>query len=180
MRCLQNHRALNKSGISSHSQSPVWSCVGSCTLQTTRYSLLKVLIDSNVYHLCDTVGPDEPQLAKRTFLDAIMKAYKLVGSLGRGGGIHFLVFCMGGGPGRLLATAQSNYHLFYEFLCQGRVPVVPTITHLEDKSVIDEWWTRKEQELKNFGMWSTGHACVTAIQGLGKHMPRDTMNRGRS
>jgi hypothetical protein len=65
-----------------------------------------------------------------------MKAYKLVGSLGRGVGIHFLVFCMRGD--RLLATAQNNYRLFYEFLCQGRVPVVPTITRETNAQRYDE------------------------------------------
>ncbi|KIJ67580.1 hypothetical protein HYDPIDRAFT_149292 [Hydnomerulius pinastri MD-312] len=135
--------------------------VAACTLETTRYSLP---IGPIVYHLYDTVGLNEPQLAQKSFLSAIEKAYKLVRTLSDAGGIHLLVFCLRGG--RLTTTAQSNYRLFHEFLCRKQVPIVLVITHLEGEVMMDDWWVRNEAELRSFGIRSHGHACVTATQGL--------------
>ncbi|KAF8840044.1 hypothetical protein BDN67DRAFT_981373 [Paxillus ammoniavirescens] len=102
---------------------------------------------------------NEPQLAKKSFLDAIEKAYKPVGFLSCNGGIHSLAFCM-------WRDRVTAYHLFYEFLCQGRVLVVLVLTHFEGEAVMTS--TRNEPELKSFGTRPTRHICVTATQGLNK------------
>ncbi|KAG9316432.1 P-loop containing nucleoside triphosphate hydrolase protein [Chiua virens] len=133
-----------------------------CTLDSSLYE-----IDTKKYHLriYDTVGLNEPQLGAEHYLSAIEKAHKLITDLNNAGGVHLLVFCVRGG--RITATTQHNYRLFYEFLCCRMVPVALVITNLESETPMEGWWQRNSQEFTRFGINVTAHACVTCTPGYG-------------
>ncbi|KAH7926916.1 hypothetical protein BV22DRAFT_1127798 [Leucogyrophana mollusca] len=132
-----------------------------CTLDTAAYPFT---LAPHHFELFDTVGLNEPQLGKTGYLDAIEKAYRLVSTLTKQGGIHLLVFCIRGG--RITTTTEQNYRLFNEFLCHRDVPVALVITGLELEDRMEDWWVRNEEALRGFGMKSVAHACVTATLGV--------------
>jgi len=133
-----------------------------CTLESTLYET-----DVRGYHLriYDTVGLNEPHLGAEHYLSALEKAYRLVTALNHAGGVHLLVFCVRGG--RITATTQHNYRLFYEFLCCRLVPVALVITNLESETPMEAWWQRNSQEFTKFGINVMAHACVTSTPGYG-------------
>ncbi|KAI6129456.1 P-loop containing nucleoside triphosphate hydrolase protein [Pisolithus croceorrhizus] len=133
--------------------------VDGCTMSSTKYD---ILVDSQRYAVYDTVGLEEPQMGVNGYYDAIEKAYMLIKELGEAGGIHLLLFCMRGG--RITATAQSNYRLFHEFLCDKQVPIALVFTGLEREQKMEAWWERNQASIKRFGIHSVGHACITAVQ----------------
>jgi hypothetical protein len=85
------------------------------------------------YKVFDTIGLEEPGLNPPQYLDAIVNAYNLIKKLNSEGGIDLLLFCVK--AGRVTATFQSNYRLFYEWLCEEKVPVVLVLTSKESKIV---------------------------------------------
>lgn len=133
-----------------------------CTLDSTLYET-----DAGEYHLriYDTVGLNEPQLGAEYYLSAIEKAHRLMTALNNAGGIHLLIFCVRGG--RITATTQHNYRLFYEFLCCRLVPVALVITNLESETPMEQWWERNSHEFARFGINVIAHACVTCTPGYG-------------
>ncbi|KAI9572097.1 P-loop containing nucleoside triphosphate hydrolase protein [Boletus coccyginus] len=133
-----------------------------CTLDSTLYET-----DVGEYHLriYDTVGLNEPQLGAEHYLAAIEKAHRLITALNNAGGVHLLVFCVRGG--RITATTQHNYRLFYEFLCCRLVPVALVITNLESETPMERWWQRNSREFTRFGINVIAHACVTCTPGYG-------------
>ena len=133
-----------------------------CTLDSTLYET-----DVGQYHLriYDTVGLNEPHLGAEHYLAAIEKAHQLISTLNNAGGVHLLVFCVRGG--RITATTQHNYRLFYEFLCCRLVPVALVITNLESETPMEQWWQRNSHEFTRFGINAVAHACVTCTPGYG-------------
>lgn len=133
-----------------------------CTLDSTLYET-----DVGDYHLriYDTVGLNEPHLGAEHYLVAIEKAHRLITALNDTGGVHLLVFCVRGG--RITATTQHNYRLFYEFLCCRLVPVALVITNLESETPMEQWWQRNAHEFTRFGINVVAHACVTCTPGYG-------------
>ena len=131
-----------------------------CTLDSTLYET-----NAGGYHLriYDTMGLNEPQLGAEHYLSAIEKAYRLITALNNAGGIHLLVFCVRGG--RITATTQHNYRLFYEFLCCRLVPVTLVVTNLEFETPMEQWWERNSHEFTKFGINVIDHACVTCTPG---------------
>ncbi|KAF8836416.1 hypothetical protein BDN67DRAFT_911232, partial [Paxillus ammoniavirescens] len=137
----------------------VSSDVDGCTMASTPYD---ITLDNHNIRIFDTVGLEEPQMGVNGYLAAIEKAYELILSLSKAGGVHLLLFCMRGG--RITATVQSNYRLFCEFLCNKKVPVALVFTGLERETVMEDWWRRNESNIKKYGIHSMGHACITAVQ----------------
>ncbi|KIK44220.1 hypothetical protein CY34DRAFT_11227 [Suillus luteus UH-Slu-Lm8-n1] len=138
----------------------------SSTLECQKYS---VEFDSESYNVFDTVGLGEPQFGTPRDFDAVKNAYALIQNLERQGGIDLLVFCMR--AGQLNTTFQNNYRLFYEFLCDKKVPVVVVITHLENEGGdIDLWWTKNKDIFREREVHVAGHACITAIKGNDPHL----------
>ncbi|KAG1723929.1 P-loop containing nucleoside triphosphate hydrolase protein [Suillus lakei] len=136
-----------------------------CTLRWQEYS---IKIDGESYKVFDTVGLEEPQLGIPQYLDAVENSYKLIQDLERQGGIDLLIFCMR--AGRLTTTLQTNYRLFYEFLCDKKVPIVVVITYLENEvGEMDAWWDRNEEIFHEREVHVDGHACITAIKGNSHH-----------
>ncbi|KAG1779514.1 P-loop containing nucleoside triphosphate hydrolase protein [Suillus placidus] len=139
------------------------SCaMDNCTVRWEEYS---IKFGGESYKVFDTVGLEEPQLGIPQYLDAIENAYSLIQHLDRQGGVDLLLFCMR--AGRLTDTLQSNYRLFYEFLCNKKVPIVVVITHLENENgEMDTWWKENEQVFRQLGIRVAGHACITATKGF--------------
>ena len=134
----------------------------SCTLHSQEYV---VTLDGVEFALHDTAGLHEAQGNMKTsdYLDAIHQAYGLISRLERSGGISLLVFCMKGG--RISITMQQTYNLFVEVLCNRQVPVVIAVTHLEMFDDMEEWWRENDGAIKEYGLRSLGHACITTTRG---------------
>ena len=134
----------------------------SCTLHSQEYN---VTLDDVDFSLHDTAGMHEAQgnMKKTEYLNAIHQAYSLISRLERSGGISLLVFCMKGG--RVSITMQQTYNLFVEVFCNRQVPVVVVVTHLEMYDCMEQWWTENEKAIKEYGLRSHGHACITTTRG---------------
>jgi GTPase Era involved in 16S rRNA processing len=129
-----------------------------CTLQWTEYTI--TLADGTRYQVFDTVGLEEPRLDSGEYLTAITNADSLIKALNERGGINLLLFCIRGG--RVTATMQSNYRLFFEFLCEEKVPLVLVVTNLEREERMEDWYTRNVAHLEKYNIHSVAHACITA------------------
>ncbi|KAG1731279.1 hypothetical protein EDB19DRAFT_1340295 [Suillus lakei] len=135
----------------------------SCTLESTEYTIT-ISPQLNV-KLFDTVGLNNVTMNDRSYLDALVKAHKLIVSLQNQGGVHGLLFCIKGGN-RILESTQQNYRLFHEFLCQEKVPLALVITNLENEENMDDWWTKNQADIKEYGIAPVTQACITTIRGL--------------
>ena len=145
-----------------------------CTLHWEEYVV--TLDNGTQYRIFDTVGLEEPHLESKDYLSAITNAYDLVNALKERGGISLLLFCIRGG--RVTATMKSNYRLFFECLCEEKVPLALIITNLEREKVMEDWYTRNVGYLEKRNIHSVGHACITAATTLdGRH--RDKYEESR-
>ncbi|KAG1791871.1 uncharacterized protein HD556DRAFT_1272502 [Suillus plorans] len=137
-----------------------------CTLHWTEYQV--TFGNGTRYKVFDTVGLDSyghPQVLlphTREYVSAILNAYDLIDTLKKRGGINLLLFCIHGGTSRVTATMQRNYRVFFEFLCQERVPLVLVVTNLERERTMEDWYTRNIGNFEKHGIRPTGHACITA------------------
>ncbi|KAI5991123.1 P-loop containing nucleoside triphosphate hydrolase protein [Pisolithus albus] len=132
-----------------------------CTMSSTEY---RFVVGAHHFRIWDTIGLEEPMVEMNTYFNAIMKALQLIRRVAAAGGINLLLFCM---PGRRVTrTIQSNYRLFYEMLCEGKVPIGLVITYLEREKDMEDWWVRNSRPLYDYGIKSVGHACVTGLPDL--------------
>ncbi|KAG2153902.1 P-loop containing nucleoside triphosphate hydrolase protein [Suillus clintonianus] len=146
-----------------------------CTLQWTEYPI--TFENGTRYQVFDTVGLEEPRLQTGEYLSAISNAHSLINTLKERGGVNLLLFCIRGG--RVTATMQSNYRLFFEFLCEENVPLALVVTNLERETIMEDWYTRNMSHLEKYNIRSTGHACITAANLLdGKY--RDKYEESRA
>jgi tRNA U34 5-carboxymethylaminomethyl modifying GTPase MnmE/TrmE len=133
-----------------------------CTLDWQEHP---VAFDGCVYKVFDTVGLEEPQLGMKEYLDIIVNAYNLIKKLNTEGGIDLLLFCVR--AGRVTATLQTNYRLFYEWLCEKKVPIALVLTGLErEPKSMEDWWTRNKHIFAKYEIRVAGHACITAANHL--------------
>ena len=134
-----------------------------CTLESTRYTFPVLW---RTFSIWDTVGLGEAETSDTNYSNAIVKAYTLIQEIQAAGGLDLLLFCISGGH-RISETILSNYRLFYEVLCRGRIPIAVVVTKLElEEGKMDAWWERNESFIEKCGLKFSGHACVT---GLRKH-----------
>ncbi|KAG1886638.1 hypothetical protein F4604DRAFT_1280086 [Suillus subluteus] len=134
----------------------------SCTLESTEYPV--TLSDFPLHvNLFDTMGLNSPTMNNAGYLDALVKAHELIVSLKNRGGVHGLLFCIK--AGRVSNTMQQNYRLFYEFLCQERVPLALVVTNLENVEDMDDWWTKNRVHIESSGIVPVTHVCITTIKG---------------
>ena len=133
--------------------------VDGCTLDSEDYQFN---IGSRRINIWDTVGLNEPQMGVNCYYQAIVKACALIRKLNEAGGVDLLLFCIRGG--RIPATALNNYRLFYEVLCDKKVPIALVITHLEREHRMEDWWEQNEASILKYGIRSVDHACVTCLE----------------
>jgi len=136
-----------------------------CTMTWKEYP---IAFDGFEYKVFDTIGLEEPQLGINEYLGAIYNARNLIMKLQNDGGIDLLLFCVR--AGRVSATLRNNYRLFYEWLCEKKVPIVLVLTGLEREENMEDWWTRNKDTFEKFNVVVNGHACITAANKLdGRH-----------
>jgi len=138
-----------------------------CTMHWEAHS---IVIDGSTFRVFDTIGLEEHQLGMKEYLDAIENAYNLIKKLKDEGGIHLLLFCVR--AGRFTSTILNNYRLFYECLCEKKVPIVLVLTGLEREQKMDDWWTKYKPTFDKYDIVVDGHACITAVNG-----PDETQQR---
>ena len=129
-----------------------------CTLHANEYSFS---LEGTPYHIFDTVGLEESEVGVNTFFCAIEKAHRLVASLHDAGGVDLLLFCIR--AGRISVAMQRTYRLFFDIMCGGKVPLAIVVTNLEQEDVMEDWWTENEAALRQYGIHSVAHACITSI-----------------
>ena len=130
-----------------------------CTFQSTRYT---VGVNGMLFNLHDTAGLDEARGGTVSKQDAIVQLYTLLRKLETG--VSLLVFCMRG-P-RITESCVKNWRLFWEIICQRRVPILLAITGLENQeNGMDSWWTENEEYFMRYEMYPNGVACLTATRG---------------
>ncbi|KAI6098202.1 P-loop containing nucleoside triphosphate hydrolase protein [Pisolithus sp. B1] len=129
-----------------------------CTMSSTEYQFV---VGAHRFCIWDTIGLEEPVVEMDVYLSAIMEALQLIRRVAAAGGVNLLLFCMRGQ--RVTRTIQSNYRLFYEMLCESKVPIGLVITYLEREKDMEEWWARNHRPLYEYGIKSVGHACVTGL-----------------
>ncbi|OJA10173.1 hypothetical protein AZE42_01843 [Rhizopogon vesiculosus] len=135
---------------------------------TLNWSEYPIAFDGHNYKVFDTVGLEEPQLGIQEYLETILKARDLITKLNSEGGVDLLLFCVR--AGRVTATLQSNYRLFYEWLCEKKVPIVLVLTGLEREQNMEDWWGRNKDTFDKYKISIEGHACITAANNLdGRH-----------
>ncbi|KAF9244993.1 P-loop containing nucleoside triphosphate hydrolase protein [Melanogaster broomeanus] len=129
-----------------------------CTLQSTPYD-----INTGVhqFQIWDTVGLNEPTIGITGFAEAIRKCATLIRQLHQQDGVDLLLFCVRGG--RMTQTIQSNYKLFQDFLCDGKVPVALVITNLESETRMEDWWGRNKTKFSGYKVNAVSHACITSL-----------------
>jgi len=144
-----------------------------CTMCWKEFS---IAFDGFKYKVFDTIGLEEPQLGINEYLDAIYNARNLIMKLESEGGIDLLLFCVR--AGRVSATLQNNYRLFYEWLCEKKVPIVLVLTGLEREQNMEDWWVRNKSTFDKFNIVVDGHACITAANKLdGRHQELYQLSR---
>ena len=124
----------------------------------------RITFNGHGYNVFDTVGLEEPQLEGKGYLDLIVNAYNLIAKLHSEGGIDLLLFCMR--AGRVTAANQANYRLFYEWLCEKKVPIILVLTGLENEPNMERWWTSNGDIFDQCGIHVIDHACITAADAL--------------
>ena len=131
-----------------------------CTLHWEEYS---IGLDGHSLRVFDTIGLEEPQLGITEYLNIVQNSYNLITKLRQEGGIDLLLFCVR--AGRFSSTTPSNYQIFYEHLCEKKVPIILVLTGLEREPKMDDWWTKSKHVFDKHGVFVDDHACITAING---------------
>jgi len=130
-----------------------------CTFKSTCFP---VNIGEKKFHLHDTAGLDEGQGGRVAKHDAIVQCYELLRKLDTG--VNLLIFCMR--APRIKESCAQNWKLFRDIICQREIPVILVVTGLEnEEKSMDEWYPRNEQDFRNYEIFPTRVAGVTAIRG---------------
>jgi tRNA U34 5-carboxymethylaminomethyl modifying GTPase MnmE/TrmE len=137
---------------------------GSCTMHWKEHP---IAFDGYNYKVFDTIGLEESHLGIQEYLHAISNARNLIMKLENEGGIDLLLFCIR--AGRLSETVGNNYRLFYEWLCEKKVPIVLVITGLEGYENMEDWWTKNKESFDKYSIVVDGHACITAVNIRGNY-----------
>ncbi|EAU81619.1 hypothetical protein CC1G_02635 [Coprinopsis cinerea okayama7 len=138
------------------------SAVG-CTGRSTPY---RCNLRGHEFTIWDTCGLNEGEQGTIQDMQAVAALYHLLKKLQDG--VSLLVFCMR--APRITDTAHKNWKLFREIVCQKRVPIVVSVTHLEKEEDMDNWWVENEREFRRYEMnpardFGTGVACIVATKG---------------
>ncbi|KAF9222603.1 hypothetical protein BS17DRAFT_767794 [Gyrodon lividus] len=115
-----------------------------CTLASQCH---KVSVSVHQFQIWDTVGLNEPNIGPTAYAQAVQKGARLIRDLHQEGGVDLLLFCIQGG--RISQTTQSNYRLFQEFTCEGKV--------------LEGWWERNGKGFGEYKINVVAHACITSL-----------------
>jgi GTP-binding protein EngB required for normal cell division len=118
-------------------------------------------IKGTTFRVLDTVGLNEGAMGTVAAGEAIKGLYTLIQQLEDG--VNLLVYVMR--APRIPYALQQNYEVFFEILCNRRVPIVIVITGLEEREDMEEWWDDNKDTFERRKMLFNGHACITATKG---------------
>ena len=130
------------------------------TFQSAAY---EIKIGDGQFKIYDTIGLGEDSAGSVPATTAVKNIYQLMVEVE--GGVDLLVYVLRG-P-RLGAAARKNYQMFYEILCQKKVPIVIIITGLEAEHDRNAWWSTNKAYFDKRGMEFVAAACITASPGKG-------------
>lgn len=131
-----------------------------CTLESQWYTFS---VANRTFNIWD-IGSGESLFNITHCLGGIEKMYRLIQKVQAAGGLDLLLFCVPGNGSRITQTMMCSYRLFYEVLCEKRIPIALVVTHLEGEMRMDDWWTRNAQYISQCGLHFSGHACVTGLR----------------
>jgi GTPase Era involved in 16S rRNA processing len=117
-----------------------------------------VTLNNKRIRLWDTVGLPEGEMGTIATENAIIHLYYLLKGLEDG--VSLLVYCM-----RAPTVRSRDYKMFYDGLCQRKVPIILVVTGLEGENCMEDWWDRNEGAFEKQQMSFDGHACITATKG---------------
>jgi len=129
---------------------------------TSRNTCYVKTIQDRTFHVYDTAGLNEGTVGQVSARDAIEGLYSLICDLA--GGVNLLVFVMR--APRITIVAQQNYRMLYDIICNKKVPIVIVITGLEHEQDPDKWWFTHKGSFDSQDMLFSGHACITATEGV--------------
>lgn len=152
--------------LSDGDPAPINNGMDGCTLSSTPY---EVNVLGRSMTLWDTAGLDEGEDGRVPDWKAVINLYNLLQKVQNG--VNLLVFVT---RPRIKKSAQKNWKLFYEIICQKKVQIVMVVTGLEEEKDMDGWWMNNKETLHKYGIYPDDHACITASRGKmmrnGKHV----------
>jgi GTP-binding protein EngB required for normal cell division len=115
-------------------------------------------IGEKTFNVFDTAGFNQGAAGTVSPPEAIKMLHNLCL---RDDGISLLVFVMRAPA--IPSTAHQIYKIFYEIVCDKKIPIVIVITGLEMDGDMDEWFANNEEAFREQGMTFKGNACITAM-----------------
>lgn len=111
-----------------------------------------------------TIGPRDPYLDLENYQTAIRHLYHLVRQVKDAGGIHLIWLCMVGS--RVTRAVETNYRLFYDYICRRQVPTMLIVTGLgKMRGRMEDWWDKHKTVGALRAMCFLDHACITVLRG---------------
>ena len=136
-----------------------------CTSSNNSIEISKVWSDGSktTYTFWDTPGLNEGELGSVPAQAAMASLCNLL----REHSVNLIIYCVRGS--RFTDIVRVNYDLFYDIVCEKKVPIVLVVTGLELEGNTDDWWQRNKKTIKQMGMARAfdGYACVTTTKGRG-------------
>jgi tRNA U34 5-carboxymethylaminomethyl modifying GTPase MnmE/TrmE len=118
-------------------------------------------INTQKFRVYDTAGLHEGSNGTVSQRSAIEALGTLIRELADG--VHLLVFVMR--APRITVVAQQNYKVFFDAICDKKVPIVIVVTGLELEDDREGWWSEQKPNFDQQEMLFSGHACITATRG---------------
>jgi GTP-binding protein EngB required for normal cell division len=76
-------------------------------------------------------------------------------------GICLIVYVMK--QGRINAISRKNYDYFVKSFCNNEVPVLLVVTHCEEVSIPEHWYSSEKENFEKYGMIFNAVVCGCAI-----------------
>ncbi|KAF8137195.1 hypothetical protein EV363DRAFT_1098460, partial [Boletus edulis] len=97
-------------------------------------------LESKNIRILYIIGPRDPYLDLDIYHTAIRNMYQLGQRVKEAGGIHLVLLCMVGS--KVTAAVESNYRLFCDCICHGKVPTMLIVTGLGKTKRMEDWWEK--------------------------------------
>lgn len=108
---------------------PVANSPFGCTFQTDYYD---VTLGDTHCRIYDTAGLNETEQGRVPHWKAVANLYTLIRGLD---GISLLIYCT---RGRFKENTQTNWEIFNNIICAGKVPIIAVVTGVEQDNDLDD------------------------------------------
>lgn len=153
--------------IAGHEIAKVSPDASLCTAKTTKYPTTVGLAP---YILWEVTGFNQPG----TNSDAQIMEKGLLSAVEQKATVDVVLFCMRGK--KMTKETQTIYSLI-KLMFGDYVPIILVVMHLEGEKVMEDWWVRNEQGLKNKGVVGEAHVCVTAVRDQARYATKSADSR---